>query len=34
MINTPPPFKDLNMRIPIIFPIKERGFINHGSGLA
>ena len=34
MINEPPPFKDLNIRIPIITPIKGRGFINHGSGLA
>ena len=34
MINQPPPFKDLNIRIPIIIPIKGSGFINHGSGLA
>ena len=33
MINKPLPFKDLNIGIPIITPIKERGFINHGSGL-
>ena len=33
MINTPPPFKGLNIRIPIITPIKGRGFINQGSGL-
>ena len=34
MINKPPPFKGLNIRIPIIIPIKgRRGFINHGSGL-
>ena len=33
MINKPPPFKDLNIRIPIMIPIKGRGFINHGSGL-
>ena len=33
MINKPPPFKGLNIRIPIIIPIKGRGFINHGSGL-
>ena len=33
MINKPPSFKDLNIRIPIIIPIKGRGFINHGSGL-
>ena len=33
MIDEPPPFKDLNIRIPIIIPIKGMGFINHGSGL-
>ena len=33
MLNKPPPFKDLNIRMPIIIPIKGRGFINHGSGL-
>ena len=33
MINKPPPFKGLNIRIPIIIPIKGRGFINQGSGL-
>ena len=33
MINQPPPFKDLNIRIPITIPIMGRGFINHGSGL-
>ena len=33
MINKPPPFKGLNIRIPIIMPIKGRGFINQGSGL-
>ena len=33
MINKPPPFKDLNIRIPIIIPIKGSGFLNHGSGL-
>ena len=27
MINKPPPFKGLNIRIPIIFPNKGRGFI-------
>ena len=27
MINNPPPFKGLNIRIPIIIPIKGRGFI-------
>ena len=34
MIHKPPPFKSLNIRIAIIIPIKGRGFINHGSGLA
>ena len=29
----PPPFKSLHIRIPIIIPIKGRGFINHGSTL-
>ena len=33
MNNKPPPFKDLNVRTPIITPIKGREFINHGSGL-
>ena len=33
MMNKPLPFKGLNIRIPIIFPIKGRGFINYGSGL-
>ena len=33
MINKLPPFKGLNIRIPIIIPIKGRAFINHGSGL-
>ena len=33
MINKPPPFTGLNIRIPIITPIKGREFINHGSGL-
>ena len=32
MINKPPPFKGLPIRIPIIIPIKGRGFINQGSG--
>ena len=32
MINTPPPFKGLNIRIPIIIHIKGRGFTNQGSG--
>ena len=34
MIHKPPPFKGLNIRIPIIIPIKGREFVNHGSGLA
>ena len=29
-----PPFKVLNIRIPIIIPIKGREFTNHGSGLS
>ena len=33
MINNPPPFKGLNTRIPIIIPMKGRGFINQGSTL-
>ena len=33
MVQKPPPFKGLNIRILIINPIKGRGFINHGSGL-
>ena len=33
MINKPPPFKGLNIRICIIVPIKGRGFVNQGSGL-
>ena len=33
MINKPLPLKGLNIRIPIIIPIKGRGFNNHGSGL-
>ena len=33
MINNPPPCKGLNSRIPIIIPVKGRGFINHGFGL-
>ena len=33
MISKTPPFMDLNIRIPILFPIKGRGFIDHGSGL-
>ena len=34
MINNSPAFKGLHIRIPIIIPIKGRGFINHGSGFA
>ena len=33
MINKPPPFEGLNTRIPIMIPIKGRGFVNQGSGL-
>ena len=37
MINNPPPFKGLNLRLPIIIPsfipIKRRGSSNQGSGL-
>ena len=33
MINKLPPFEGLNIRIPIIIPVKGRGFINQGSGL-
>ena len=33
MINKPPLFKDLNIRIPVIIPIMGKGFINHGFGL-
>ena len=33
MINKPPPFKVLNIKIPIIIPIMGRGFINPGFGL-
>ena len=32
MINKPPPFKGLDIRIPILIPVK--GFINQGSALA
>ena len=31
MINKPPPFKGLNIRIPIIIPFKGRVSFNHGS---
>ena len=30
----PAGFNGPNIRIPIIIPIKERGFINQGSGLS
>ena len=33
MSNNPPPFKGLNIRIPIVLPIQGRGFTNQGSGL-
>ena len=33
MMNNPPPFKGLNIRIPSTIPIKGRGVINHGSTL-
>ena len=33
MINKPPPFKGLNIRIPIKTPTQGRGFVNQGSGL-
>ena len=33
MINKPPPFKGLNIRIPMIMPTKEKGCINQGSTL-
>ena len=32
MINKPPPFKDLNIGIPIITPIKGRGLSIMGLG--
>ena len=34
MINKPPPLKGLDIRIPILIPVKGRGFINQGSALA
>ena len=34
MINKPPPFKGLNIRIPIIIPVRGRGFINRRLGLS
>ena len=30
MINNSPPFQGLNIRIPILHPTKETGFINQG----
>ena len=33
MMKNEPPFKGLNTRIPMIIPIKGRGFINQGSTL-
>ena len=33
MINNPPPFKGLNIMVPIIILIEGRGFIKQGSGL-
>ena len=33
MIDEPPPFKGLNIRIPIIIPIQGRGLVNQGSTL-
>ena len=33
LINKPPPFKGLNIGIPILTPIKGRGFVNQWSGL-
>ena len=33
MISKPPPVRGLNIRIPIITPIKGRGFMNQGSTL-
>ena len=33
MIDKPPSFQGLNIRIPFIIPIKWRGLINHGSTL-
>ena len=33
-INKPPPFEVLNIRIPLINPVKGRLFINQGSGLS
>ena len=33
MISTSPPFNGLNIRIPIIIPVKGKGFISQRSGL-
>ena len=33
MINEPPPFKVLNIRIPILIPTEGKGFVNQGSTL-
>ena len=33
MINKPPPFRGLNVKIPIIIPMKGRVFIKQGSTL-
>ena len=33
MINEPPPFQGRNIRIPIVIPMKGKGFLNQGSGL-
>ena len=33
MINKPPPFRGLNVRIPSIIPIKGSRFMNQGSTL-
>ena len=32
-MNNLPPFEGLNMKIPIIIPMKRREFINHGCTL-
>ena len=33
MIDKPLPYKGLTIRIPIIIPVKGRGFVNQGSGV-
>ena len=33
MTNRPPPFKGLDIGIPILIPAKGRGFMNQGSGV-